>query len=159
MDHQPKIDLIDSQKKVLKKMTDFVFDSDDRVFILKGYAGTGKTTLMRFLIEELKKRNQGFTLLSTTGRAAKILANHTDCQASTIHSMIYKFSDFNKDVSNLDPKTASIETTGQLFLVFEPSILSNEDRDGMIYIIDEASMVSDFEQKDVIQAQFGSGRV
>lgn len=70
MDHQPKIDLIDSQRKVLKKMTDFVFDSDDRVFILKGYAGMGKTTLMRFLIEELKKRNQGFTLLSTTGRAA-----------------------------------------------------------------------------------------
>ncbi len=152
MEQQPKIDLIDSQKRVLKQMTDFVFDSDDRIFILKGYAGTGKTTLMRFLIEELKKRKQSFTLLSTTGRAAKILANHTDCSASTIHSMIYKFSDFNKDVSNLDPKTASIETTGQLFLVFEPSVLSNDDRDAIVYIIDEASMVSDFEQKDVVQA-------
>ncbi len=136
-----------------------MFDSDDRIFILKGYAGAGKTTLMRFLIEELKKRKQSFTLLSTTGRAAKILANHTGCQASTIHSMIYKFSDFNKDVSNLDPKTASIETTGQLFLVFEPYVLSNDDRDAMVYIVDEASMVSDFEQKNVVQAQFGSGRV
>lgn len=159
MENHPGISLIDSQKKVLKQMTDFVFESDDRIFILKGYAGTGKTTLMRFLIDELKKHEQSFTLLSTTGRAAKILANHTDCQASTIHSMIYKFSNFNKDVSELDPATASIETTGQLFLVFEPSVLSDENRSSMIYIIDEASMVSDFEQKDVVQAQFGSGRV
>ncbi len=159
MDNKPCVTLIDSQKRVLKRMTDFVFDSNDRIFILKGYAGTGKTTLMRFLIEEMQKRKQGFTLLSTTGRAAKILSNHTDCHASTIHSMIYKFSDFNKDVSDLDPKSASIETTGQLFLVFEPSVLSNDDRDAMVYIIDEASMVSDFEQKDVVQAQFGNGKV
>lgn len=159
MDNKPDITLVDSQKKVLKQITDFVFDSEDRVFILKGYAGTGKTTLMRFLIEELKEQKQSFTLLSTTGRAAKILSNHTDCHASTIHSMIYKFADFNKDVSHLDPMTASIEVTGQLYLVFEPYVLTNNDRNPMVYIIDEASMVSDIEQKDIVQAQFGRGKV
>ncbi len=159
MEKKPNINLTSSQKKVLKQMKDFVFDSDDRIFILKGYAGTGKTTLMRFLIEELKKQERCFTLLSTTGRAAKILSNHTDCQASTIHSLIYKYADLNKDLSDIDPKTASIDSTGQIFILFEPSVLTNNDRDAMIYIIDEASMVSDIEQKDVIQAQFGSGKL
>ena len=159
MESQPKIDLTDSQKRVLKQMTDFVFDSDDRVFILKGYAGTGKTTLMRFLIDKLKERKQPFKLLSTTGRAAKILANHTEHDASTIHSMVYKFTDFNKDISDYDPKTTTIDKTGQLFLVFQPAVLSNDDRESVVYIIDESSMISDIEDKDVTQAKFGSGKV
>ena len=159
MKKTPEITLTDSQKRVLNKIINFVFDSDDRVFILKGYAGTGKTTLMRFLIDELHQRDQIFKLLSTTGRAAKILSNHTGHEASTIHGMIYKFKDFNKDVSEYDPATTNIDKTGQIFLVFEPTTLSNEDRDSIIYIIDEASMISDIEDKDVIQAQFGNGRL
>ena len=159
MNHLTKTDLIESQKRVLKQLTDFVFNSDDRVFILKGYAGTGKTTLMRFLIDELDKHNQHYKLLSTTGRAAKILANHTGKEASTIHSMVYKFMDFNKDVSSFDPKTTNIDNTGQLYLVFEPAVLSNNDRNNVVYVIDEASMISDIEDRDVTQAKFGSGRV
>ena len=159
MDQLTKNDLIESQKRVLKQLTDFVFNSDDRVFVLKGYAGTGKTTLMKFLIDELEQQKQAFKLISTTGRAAKILANHTGREASTIHSMIYKFTDFNQDVSKFDAKTSNIDNVGQLFLVFEPATLSNDDRNSIIYIIDEASMVSDTEDKNVIQAKFGSGRL
>lgn len=156
---QPEITLTASQQKVLKRIIDFVFDSNDRVFILKGYAGTGKTTLMRFLIEELKERDQMYKLLSTTGRAAKILSSHTGYAASTIHSTIYKYQDFNKDVSDFDPKTATPEQTGQLFLSFEFAPLDDNGRKSCVYIIDEASMISDIATKDVVQAKFGSGRL
>lgn len=153
------ITLTSSQQKVLKRMTDFVFHSTDRVFILKGYAGTGKTTLMRFLIQELDKNKQQFKLLSTTGRAAKILSNYTECEASTIHGMIYKFKDFNQDVSNFDGKSNAKDKSGQLFLVFEPTVLDVKDRTGVVYIVDEASMMSDMADEDITQAQFGSGRL
>ena len=73
--------------------------------------------------------------------------------------MIYKFSDFNKDVSSLDERTASVDNTGQLFLVFEPAVLSSEDRSSVVYIIDEASMISDIADSNVVQAKFGSGRL
>lgn len=153
------IKLTKSQEAVLKQLKDFVFRSEDRVFILKGYAGTGKTTLMRFLIEALEKKEERYRLLSTTGRAAKILANHTDREATTIHSMIYRYKDFNKDLSNIDDKKASVDETGQLFLVFEPTVLSTEDRNRVVYIIDESSMISDMEDQDITQAKFGSGRI
>jgi len=159
MSKSSDITLTSSQKTVLDQMKEFVFHSEDRIFILKGYAGTGKTTLMKFFIKELDKEQKFYKLLSTTGRAAKILANYTGSATSTIHSMIYKFKDFNKDVSDYDPKSASVDSTGQLYLVFEPACLSGEDRHEMVYIIDEASMVSDTPEKDIVQAQFGSGRV
>lgn len=159
MSDSSKIKLTPSQQKVLDQMKNFVFNAEERVFVLKGYAGTGKTTLMRFLIKELADRKKQFKLLSTTGRAAKILSNYTACEASTIHGMIYKFSDFNKDVSSLDERTASVDNTGQLFLVFEPAVLSNEDRSSVVYIIDEASMISDIADSNVVQAKFGSGRL
>ena len=159
MNENSKIRLTQSQEKVLGEMKRFVFDSNDRIFILKGYAGTGKTTLMRFFIEELKREDRPFKLLSTTGRAAKILANYTEHETSTIHGMIYKFKDFNKDVSKLDENKDNVETTGQLFLMFEPASLSDSDRSPVVYIVDEASMVSDTPEKDIVQAKFGSGRV
>lgn len=153
------IKLKESQEKVLKQMKDFIFDSQDRIFILKGYAGTGKTTLMRFLIKELDEKKEHYKLLSTTGRAAKIMANLTHKNASTIHGLIYQHASFNKDLSTIDIKTASVESTGQLFLVFESIVLDNEDRRRTIYIIDESSMLSDMEEKDITQAKFGSGRL
>jgi len=56
------IELTFSQKRVLKQMMQFVNAPSLRVFILKGYAGTGKTTLMRFLIQELIKQDKGYRL-------------------------------------------------------------------------------------------------
>ena len=87
-----EIKLTVSQDKVLKQMLDFIKHPIDRVFILKGYAGTGKTTLMRYLIEELKLQERHFRLLASTGRAAKILSNlsgQENMQASTILSLIH----------------------------------------------------------------------
>lgn len=153
------MELTISQQKVLKKMTDFVHHSDDRIFILKGYAGTGKTTLMKYLIDNLKENDRLFKLLSTTGRAAKILSNHTNHEAGTIHGAIYKYKKFNCDLSDIDTQQVSVEDTGQLYLVFEPAVLTNEERSSMVYIVDEASMISDVESNVPTQAKFGSGRL
>lgn len=153
------IQLTRSQGNVLKQILDFVIESDDRVFILKGYAGTGKTTLMRFLIKALAEKGKHYRLLASTGRAAKVLANLSDTsgETSTIHSMVYTFHGLNKEVE--EKETPVADETGQLFLVFEPTQLNENTIPETIYIIDEASMVSDVIVRDVTQAKFGDGRV
>ena len=154
-----KIKLTTSQDNVLKQILDFVNVSKDRVFILKGYAGTGKTTLMRFLIKALSERGKHYRLLASTGRAAKVLANLSEAngQTSTIHSMVYSFNGLNKEFE--EKEEPKVDKDGQLFLVFEPSKLDENACPETVYIIDEASMVSDVATKDVTQAKFGDGRL
>ena len=153
------IKLTTSQENVLKQILDFVNVSKDRVFILKGYAGTGKTTLMRFLIKALAEKGKHYRLLASTGRAAKVLANLSEAngQTSTIHSMVYSFNGLNKEFE--EKEEPKVDKDGQLFLVFEPSKLDENANPETVYIIDEASMVSDVMTKDVTQAKFGDGRL
>ena len=170
MSNPKDIKLTESQQSVLDKIKTFI-DSKDRVFILKGYAGTGKTTLMRFLIEYLKSQKKSYKLLTPTGRAAKILANYTGSTANTIHSLIYRYQSFNRDVENIDDLFKKETEVKQLTLNFAPLTRQdverreaikkgkNNDIKEIIYIIDEASMISDFASKKVVQAQFGSGRL
>ena len=153
------ITLTISQNRVLCQILDFIKNPNERVFILKGYAGTGKTTLMRYLIEELKKEERNYQLLASTGRAAKVLTNLTNDEnrkACTIHSMIYLLKGLNKEFDEKEEVKA--DKDGQLFLMFEPAKIQ-EDASDTIYIIDEASMVSDVETRVITQAQFGSGRL
>lgn len=154
-----KIQLSRSQENVLKQILDFVNVSADRVFILKGYAGTGKTTLMRFLIKALSENGKHYRLLASTGRAAKVLANLSEAngQTSTIHSMVYSFNGLNKEFE--EKEELKVDKDGQLFLVFEPSKLDEDANPETVYIIDEASMVSDVSTRDVTQAKFGDGRL
>ena len=153
------IKLTTSQENVLKQILSFINNSSDRVFILKGYAGTGKTTLMRFLIQELEENQKDYRLLASTGRAAKVLANlsNRNGSASTIHSMVYSFNGLSKEYDEKEEPV--IDKNGQLFLVFEPSRLNESEVPETIYIIDEASMVSDVITKNVTQAKFGEGRL
>jgi len=155
------IELTFSQKRVLNQMMHFVNESDQRIFILKGYAGTGKTTLMRFLIQELAKQNKTYRLLASTGRAAKVLANLSGLNGatSTIHSMVYSFNGLNQEYDEKAAQQPKADKNGQLFLVFEPVQLKEDSVPETIYIIDEASMVSDVETKDITQAKFGDGRL
>lgn len=152
------ITLTVSQQRAFDKMKEFV-NGDERIFILKGYAGTGKTTLMRFLINELKEHKKAYRLLASTGRAAKVLRDLTgdDEGASTLHSMIYQFKDLNKDLS--EQNDVNIDKTGQLFLVFDTVKIDETDNGETIYIIDEASMISDVEAQNITQAKFGNGRL
>ena len=151
------ITLTDDQQRVLKRILDFVDGKDDRVFILKGYAGTGKTTLMRFLIKELDRKNRYYRLVAPTGRAAKVMENISGSTggASTIHSMIYSFSGLDEE----KPEQAmpEMDATGQLLLNFEPVTINSSV--STVYIIDESSMIADIETKDPTQAKFGSGKL
>lgn len=163
------IELTAGQQNALDKIKAFI-DSDDRVFILKGYAGTGKTTLMRFLVQYLSDKKKLYELLTPTGRAAKILSNYTGSKANTIHSLIYAYKSFNRDVESVDDLFTIPTKVKQLHLQFEPLtrqqqyIIKNGIKNikkmrGNIYIVDEASMVTDFPNNIVTQAQFGSGRL
>ncbi|MBQ9821996.1 MAG: AAA family ATPase [Muribaculaceae bacterium] len=158
-----KIKLTISQTRVLAQIMNFIDTGGERVFILKGYAGTGKTTLLRFLLKELKRRNLSVQLMAPTGRAAKVMSNlasdgNLPVAAKTIHSTIYSFNGLNQDLSEREAPT--YDSDGQMFLTFEPSRRDQDEmgRD-MIYVIDEASMVSDIETKDVTQAKFGTGKL
>lgn len=154
------IQLTDHQNEALDRIKQFINDDSKRIFILKGFAGTGKTTLTRFLLEHLKKEQIDVSLMAPTGRAAKVLSNLSNDSASTIHSNIYKFSNLNKDLSEEKLEELTTDQTGQLYLTFYPTRTTFEDQDkGKIYIIDEASMISDIEESLITQAKFGSGKL
>lgn len=159
MAEQKQIVLTKDQQRVFDMLQDFIRSKTQKVFILCGYAGTGKTTMMRHLIEELKRRNELFSLHASTGRAAKILSNATGVNATTVHSLLYKFSDFNQNLDEFD-KDIKAEKGGQLLLQFSVSKADRtQNQDTMYYIIDEASMISDMEDKNPTQATFGSGKL
>ena len=152
--------LTTDQDRVFKSLLSFIEDESTRVFILCGYAGTGKTTMMKSLISELNKRDLPYSLHASTGRAAKILSNATGETATTVHSLLYRFSDFNHDLEEFENETVKSEANGQLLLQFEAATSGRDNNDEFkFYIIDEASMVSDIEDENPTQAMFGSGRL
>ena len=151
-----------SQERAFSNLLDFLKDENAKIFILKGFAGTGKTTLMRKLVEEMKSREENFSLLASTGRAAKILANVTGTETHTVHSKIYKFTDLNQDLETVanSREANKIDSTGQLYLNFELTPIEHDAEDTPhYYIIDEASMISDAVEKNSTQAVFGSGKL
>ena len=156
----PQITLTPTQQRVLDHMLRFI-DSSQQVFILTGYAGTGKTTMMNTFVDELAKKDVQHVLMASTGRAAKILSNRANCKATTVHSNIYTFNDFNRDIGKMAEqldKQQLMESDGQLLLQFAP-VSIEPTKQKHIYIIDEASMISDEEDPNPTQALFGSGRV
>ena len=161
-DNTEKLELTYSQQLAFKNLLSFLEDREANVFILKGYAGTGKTTLMKELIREMTNRELSFKLLASTGRAAKILSNATGCETRTVHSQIYSFADINQDLENVVKKRENnlVDDTGQLLLNFELNCIEpNEGEGPYLYIVDEASMVADAKDNQASQALFGSGRL
>lgn len=154
------IQLTAQQNEALDKIKRFINDDSKRIFILKGFAGTGKTTLTRFLLEHLKKEQIDVALMAPTGRAAKILSNLSNYAAATIHSNIYKLNNLNKDLPEEKLEELTADQTGQLYLTFYPTQTTFDDQyNGKIYIVDEASMISDKEDLLITQAKFGSGKL
>ncbi len=130
------------QKQAMKMIEKFIADKDSQVFILKGYAGTGKTTLIRSITDYLSTQSLHVQLMAPTGRAAKILRSKLhNYDASTIHKRIYKFSHLIIE-----------ETEGMLKYVFP--LKDNHERG--ICIIDEASMISSRKSNNEL-FQFGTG--
>ncbi|WP_396173085.1 ATP-dependent RecD-like DNA helicase [Flavobacterium sp.] len=98
-------------------------DVNNELFLLKGFAGTGKTTLISTLVNQLVAVNKKYVLLAPTGRAAKVIANYSEKPAFTIHKKIYF------------PKKSS--GGGVSFT------LQQNKHKNTIFIVDESSMISD----------------
>jgi exodeoxyribonuclease-5 len=125
------------QEELSLKLADFVAESEqDAVFILKGYAGTGKTTMLSSLVKTFATFKFRTVLLAPTGRAAKVLSNYTGHSAYTIHKNIYR------------QKTSS---DGSGRFVLDKNLFQNT-----FFIVDEASMISNSNQEGSV---FGSGKL
>lgn len=148
------MELSKQQSQAQTLISDFVADRDQSVFILKGYAGTGKTTLIKSLIPMIKCMGVDVSLLAPTGRAAKILSLKTAQTASTIHSAIYTLNKLQVVRHDEDgeiirtrqiDKDPDIRSKGsddmQLWFSLRQH-RANYDPAKNIYIVDEASMVS-----------------
>ena len=112
------------QQELFFQLSNFIFSDDkEALYLLKGYAGTGKTTTISTLVNSLWKANTKAVLLAPTGRAAKVIAVYSKKPAFTIHKKIY----FPKKQSN-----------GGVSFVLQPNKHTNT-----IFIVDEASMIPD----------------
>ncbi len=148
-----------AQKVAFGELQAFVKSNSQKVFILKGYAGTGKTTLMSGFISWMAENNHSYSLLASTGRAAKILSDKTDNEASTIHSLIYIFSDLDDDLETMAAKqeNLAVDDKGQISLIFDAKVIDSKTQ--KIYIVDEASMVADVPDTGGSFAKFGTGEL
>jgi exodeoxyribonuclease-5 len=123
------------QDIVLQQLSDFIFDSSPNLlYVLKGYAGTGKTTIVGAIVNNLWKAKKSSVLLAPTGRAAKVMSTYSKNEAFTIHKKIYM------------PKQSK---NGNVDFVMQ----INKHKK-TIFIVDEASMISDLPSQSKL---FGSG--
>ncbi|HLA57849.1 MAG TPA: ATP-dependent RecD-like DNA helicase [Puia sp.] len=140
------------QKEAFKVIQKFLDHPGPDTFVLKGYAGTGKTFLMQHLATWLTANDKEFCLLASTGRASTVLKGKTGFQTRTVHSELYHFSKVDGDHEDI-PEDAPIDQYGQMKLQFK---LRAPDQKKRVYIIDESSMLSS-EPSDESIAAFGSG--
>src|SRR6201996_3382226 len=113
------------QLELFGRLDDFLrSDNGDECFILKGYAGTGKTTVLGALVKALKHYNYKSVLLAPTGRAAKVITNYSGRKAFTIHKRIYR----KKSALSIDDafRLADNLSSDTLFIVDEASMISDE---------------------------------
>ena len=121
-----------SQKKVVENLSEYLSSHDySSIFILNGYAGTGKTTLIAALVQVLRAMNIPCVLLAPTGRAAKVLAQYSGTEAHTIHKRIYR-QRTNADYESKYSLDINREK-GCVFIVDETSMLSDSTPDGQIF--------------------------
>ena len=125
------------QEALSLKLADFIAESQlDAIFLLKGYAGTGKTTFLSSLVKTLTIFKFNAVLLAPTGRAAKVLSTYAGKNAYTIHKNIYR-------------QQSSSDGSGRF-------VLNKNLCKDTFFIVDEASMISNSTGETSI---FGSGRL
>lgn len=112
------------QNIVLNQLSAFIFSSHpNALYVLKGYAGTGKTTIISTIVTNLWKAKKSAVLMAPTGRAAKVISNYSGKEAFTIHKKIYF------------PRK---DNSGGIKFVLQPNKHKNT-----LFIVDEASMIPD----------------
>ena len=125
------------QKEAIDLLSEFVFGGTrrDRIFVLKGYAGPGKTSLVGALVKVLDEAKMPVQLMAPTGRAAKVFASMAGHPAFTIHKTIYRQHRFNVEMEGFE--------------------LTENRRTGVLFICDEASMISTLNEG----SPFGTGNL
>ena len=124
------MELTTQQNIVFEQIKAFL-DSDASVFILRGYAGTGKTTMVKVIADYIKQSRQ-LAMMAPTGRAARVLAAKTGHKAVTIHKAIYA-------KAHIEPKKVKDIAESEYKFVFP--INESENGGNIVAIVDEASMV------------------
>ena len=127
------------QDDLLHKLAEFVC-SDDDIFIVNGYAGTGKTTAISSVIATLNEYKTKCVLLAPTGRAAKVLSSYSGCPAFTIHKHIYR------------QKAVGGDGFGQF------SLAPNKDKE-TLFVVDEVSLIGIDAGQQQSTAAFGTGNL
>ena len=135
--------LTKQQHEVLDSITEFL-NNDVPVFILKGYAGTGKTTMISYIIEEVAKLEKVPLLMAPTGRAARVLTSKTRRGANTIHRCIY-------ELDTIETKEDSDEIRYKF-----PLKDAEDTAKDRICIVDESSMIGTREVHNEL-FEFGTG--
>lgn len=136
--HFKHLNLSPGQETTLTKLEAFL-DSPVQVFMLKGYAGSGKTTILKGLTEYLKSNKKEFILMAPTGRAAKVLRDKTG-DGVTIHKGIYNFLQLESVNQN-----AEDDADHSFHYYFPLNDLGTTEK---IIIVDESSMISSVESKN-----------
>lgn len=129
--------LSQQQQQAFDAIKTFI-DSDASIFILRGYAGTGKTTMIKEVVNYAKPR-QSIRLMAPTGRAARVLEHRTGCHADTIHRGIY---------NAIGVELKETDDVAKSEFKMHLSIVSDTEK--KLVIIDEASMISSKTSTDEI---------
>lgn len=125
------------QAEAMQKLSTFLLSGrSDEVFLLRGYAGTGKTSLLGTLVRLLDTIEQKVILMAPTGRAAKVFAHYAGHPAYTIHKKIYRQRVFSGEEGNY--------------------LLADNLHQHTLFIVDESSMIAN---DGLSGATFGSGRL
>ena len=125
-----------AQTAALTEFRNFLEQPEEPVFLLRGYAGTGKTFLLKTLLADLAARERRAVLLAPTGRAARVMAQQAGrSDAATIHRGIYDFR-------HLKPLQEG-KTDAEKSFKFYFALATNQHPRGTVFVVDEASMVGD----------------
>lgn len=146
--HFQDIVLTNDQENAVDKLETFLM-GDEKLFILQGYAGSGKTTLVKGLVNYLQEQGQKYQLMAPTGRAAKVIQQRTGFGATTVHKGIYNFDELEEIVDKED-KDVSFR--------YQYKLRSSADLYNTVLIIDESSLLSDIYTEGEF-FRFGSGYV
>lgn len=124
------------QSELLLRLSRFILTgSDNEIFLLTGYAGTGKSSLVGALVKALTNLEHKTVLLAPTGRAAKVFAHYAGHAAYTIHRKIYRQQRFSPDMKGF--------------------LASNNLHHDTLFVVDEASMINNTPGNDY----YGSGQL
>jgi len=117
------------QENTITALSEFLFSKEnDSIFLLRGFAGTGKTSLIGALVKTMDQLQQKNILLAPTGRAAKVFSQYASHPAYTIHKKIYRQRSFSNDLTNFSLNDNL--HTHTLFIVDEASLISNDGLSG-----------------------------